>query len=66
MSKSWSWIRIIHIVVAVVLLGAAFIYGNNIFLYILGGGFLAQALLNVGCSNGSCHKPTHFNYRRRH
>lgn len=64
--KNWSVLRITYLVVSLVLLGAAVIYKFDIFLLILGGGFLAQTLLNVGCSSGQCERPTQFNYRRRH
>jgi hypothetical protein len=64
--KNWPPLRITYLVVSLVLIGLAFMYGHDIFLYILGIGFLVQTLLNVGCSNGECQKPTYFNYRRRH
>ncbi len=66
MSSNWSIKRIIYLVASLLILGMAFYYNHNVFLYILGGGFLAQTLLNVGCSSDNCQRPTHFNYRRRH
>jgi hypothetical protein len=66
MLKNWPPLRVTYLVVSLVLIGLAFMYGHDVFLYILGIGFFLQTLLNVGCSNGECQKPTHFNYRRRH
>ncbi|WP_341226857.1 hypothetical protein [uncultured Arcticibacterium sp.] len=64
--ENWTPIRITYLVVSLVFIGLAFFYGHSFFLYVLGFGFLIQTLLNVGCSSGSCRKPTQFNYRRRH
>ncbi|MGR3810458.1 hypothetical protein [Jiulongibacter sp. NS-SX5] len=68
--KNWTLLRLTHLVVSLVLLGCAFYFHHNIYLYILGGGFLAQALLHSGCSNNSCDVPSgkyrNTRYRRRH
>jgi hypothetical protein len=64
--KNWPPLRITYLVASLALIGAAFMSAHNVFLYILGIGFLIQTILNVGCSNGECARPTHFNYKRRH
>lgn len=64
--KNWSIVRVLYLIASLVILYTAYDFDNNIFMYILGFGFLAQTLLNVGCSSGQCRQPTHFNYRRRH
>lgn len=64
--KNWNIVRGLYLIASITILYAAYDFGNNIFLYILGFGFLAQTLLNVGCSSGQCRRPTNFNYRRRH
>lgn len=64
--EKWPPLRLIYLVVSIALVGLGIYYNFDIFLLILGGGFLAQTLLNVGCSSGQCERPTHFNYRRRH
>lgn len=64
--KNWPAKRLIYFVVSIIILGLGVYYNFDIFLLILGGGFLAQTLLNVGCSSDQCERPTHFNYRRRH
>lgn len=64
--KNWNFIRVMYLIFSVIIIYTAYDFGNNVFLYILGVGFLAQTLLNVGCSSGQCRKPTNFNFRRRH
>lgn len=64
--KNWPAKRIIYLIVSIAILVAAIYYNYDYFLLILGGGFLIQTMLNVGCSNGQCERPTNFNYRRRH
>jgi hypothetical protein len=64
--KNWPAKRIIYLIVSIAILVAAVYYNYDYFLLILGGGFLIQTMLNVGCSSGQCERPTHFNYRRRH
>ncbi|MFC3810674.1 hypothetical protein [Lacihabitans lacunae] len=66
--KNWGVLRISHLIVSIILIGAAFYFDQNIFLYILGAGFLFQSLTNTGCSNGQCDNRDQIRakYRRRH
>lgn len=64
--SNWTFMRGFHLIASLIVIYAAYDYGNNVFLYILGVGFLAQSLMNVGCSSGQCNRPTNFKYRRRH
>jgi len=64
--KNWSIKRATYTVISLALIGAAFYFAHNVFLYILGIGFLFQSLTNTGCSSDQCETPTRFNYRRRH
>ena len=63
--QNWTITRAFHFVSSIVVLYLAFAFNNNVFLYILGFGFLIQSMLNVGCSSGQCQRPTHFKYKRR-
>ncbi|MCP9770112.1 hypothetical protein EGI22_19585 [Lacihabitans sp. LS3-19] len=65
--KNWTILRITHLSISVIFIGAAVYFSNNVFLYILGIGFLVQSLTNTGCSNNSCSRDEiRAKYRRRH
>lgn len=64
----WTLLRITHVLIGILSIGAAVWFEHNLFLYILGLGFLFQSLWNAGCSAGECQRPpgATFRYRRRH
>lgn len=64
--KNWPPLRLFYLAISLAFVGLGIYYNFDIFLLILGGGFLAQTLLNVGCTSGQCERPTHNRYRRRH
>lgn len=65
--KNWTFIRALHLTISISFLLAAVYFSHNIFLYILGIGFLFQSLTNTGCSNNSCSRDEiRQRYRRRH
>lgn len=46
----WNLLRITHFVLGIVSCFGAFMASQNIFLYILGLGFIIQSTLNIACS----------------
>ncbi|MCP9748064.1 hypothetical protein [Lacihabitans sp. CS3-21] len=65
--KNWTLLRASHLTISLFFLIAAVYFSHNIFLYILGIGFLFQSLTNTGCSNNSCSRDEmRKRYRRRH
>lgn len=59
--KNWSLVRILRIVIGFGLLGSYFFYAQEIFALAVGGIFLAQGALNLGCppffGQASCSTP---------
>lgn len=68
LQMKWTLVRIAHLLFSLMALGAAVWFDHNIFLYVLGLGFLFQSVWNAGCSAGECERPpgASFRYRRRH
>ncbi|CAN1576845.1 hypothetical protein MCERE19_04022 [Spirosomataceae bacterium] len=65
--KNWTLLRASHLTASIVLLAIAVYFSHNVFLYILGAGFLFQSLTNTGCSNNSCSRDEiRRRYKRRH
>lgn len=56
MSASWSWIRIIRLVVGGIALAQGIVTHNNI-LSAIGALLLFQGVLNVGCCGSTCAIP---------
>jgi hypothetical protein len=60
--KNWSLVRILRIVIGLGLLGSYFFYAQEIFALVVGGIFLAQGALNLGCppffGQSSCSTPS--------